>query len=424
MTEQTIDIDDLANPVISEAGKKVLAERAEIPIDFSMDAVLAFTESQLDVPLYRGEFFLDRLESFMMEGHRVCNYSDAGKGFFVATISNLILQRSRFEALFKRNPEILDVEIKSPLVLAGLPRSGTTNLANIMAADNRLNSLAFWEIYRPVPCLKVLEGKEEDDGRDLAWEKGLKEMYAIVPYFKNMIDVPHDGTTEETGLMHMAGMPIGHQNHAYTPEWNKWFWNEMDPMDMYGFLKKAIQAIQWLRGNEKRWILKSPHHLAFLPTVNRVFEGATYVVNHRDPASSVTSNAYMISYLFRETQGKPNVEGGFGVATDMAQGKIGGLVRDIDKLEANRVEHIYFHEYMADPLAMLRRIYDRARLDWTPEVESALKSYIERHQRGRHGGRLQYHPERDFGRTRAQIRADYQYYLDKFPQIRVEENHA
>ena len=420
----SIDIDDLAAPIISPAGREVLAARAALPIEFSMDGILAFCEANLDVPVYKGEFFLERLESFMLEGHHESNFSAAGKGFFAATFANLVMQRSRFEALWLRRPEILDVELNSPIILAGLPRSGTTNLSNIMAADERLNSLAFWESYRPVPSLAVLNGDEADDDRDREWERGLADMYAIAPLFKNMIDVPYDGATEETNLMHMAGMPVGHQNHAYTPEWNHWFWHEMDPMMMYGFLKKAMQTLQWLRGDDKRWILKSPHHLAFLPTVDRVFDNATYVVTHRDPASSVISNAYMISYLFRETQVKPNVEGGFQVATHMAQGKIRGLVRDIDSLDSASVEHIYFDEYMADPLAMLERIYKRAGLEWNERAEAQLKGYIESHKRGRHGGRLEYHPERDFGRTRSEIRNDYQFYLDKFPRIRVEDRHG
>ena len=419
-----IDIDDLREPVISEAGRKVLAERAAIPIPFSMDGILKFAEGELDVPLYRGEFFLERLESFMLEGSRACQLSDAGKGFLTATMANLVIQRSRFEHLFQQHPEIEDVELYAPIVLAGIPRSGTTNLSNIMASDSRLNSLSFWEGYRPVPSQDVLTGKVEDDSRDLYWKKGLADMTAVAPLFQNMIDIPYDGATEETTLMHMAGMPVGHQNHVYTPDWNHWFWKEMDPAVLYSFLRKAIQALQWLRGNNKRWILKSPHHLAFLPSVDRFFPGAKYVITHRDPASSMVSNMYMIAYIFRETQDRPNVDGAFGVATGMGQGMIGGLVRDIDSLNPADVEHIYFHEYMADPMGMLKRVYQRAELEWTEQAEGELKAYIDSHQRGRHGGKLMYRPERDFNRARDEIRAPYQYYLDKFPDIRVEESHG
>ena len=420
----SIDIDDLHKPVISAAGRKVLAERAAIPIPFSMGGILKFAEGELDVPLYRGEFFLERLESFMLEGSRACRLTDAGKGFLTATMANLVMQRSRFEHLFQQHPEIEDIELSAPIVLAGIPRSGTTNLSNIMASDSRLNALSFWEGYRPIPSQEVLTGKVEDDSRDLYWKKGLSDMLAVSPLFQNMIDIPYDGATEETTLMHMAGMPVGHQNHVYTPDWNRWFWNEMDPTVLYSFLRKAIQALQWLRGNNKRWILKSPHHLAFLPSVDRFFPGAKYVITHRDPASSAISNMYMIAYIFRETQDRPNIEGAFEVARGMGQGMIGGLVRDIDSLNPDDVEHIYFHEYMADPMGMLKRVYERAELPWTEQAEGELKAYIDGHQRGRHGGKLVYHPERDFNRTRKEIRAPYAYYLKKFPDIRVEQSHG
>ena len=91
MANQTIDIDDLAQPRISDAGRRVLAERAAIPIEFSLEGILAAAKSQLDVPLYRGEFFLNQLESFMLEGDRVCDCSAAGKGFLAATMTNLVL---------------------------------------------------------------------------------------------------------------------------------------------------------------------------------------------------------------------------------------------------------------------------------------------------------------------------------------------
>ncbi len=418
-----IDIDDLADPVISEQGRKVLAAREALPIPYSIDGVMAFAENQLDVPLYREEYLFDRLEAFMLEANSANELSDAGRGFLSATMANIIAQRSRFEHLFATQPEILEIELEAPIILAGIPRSGTTNLSNIMASDSRLNFITFWESFQPVPSPDVLTGKAEDE-RHLYWKQGLADMLAVSPLFQNMIDVPFDGTTEETGIMHLAGMPVGHMNHVYTPEWNHWFWHDMDPDVMYSFLKKAFQALHWLRGNDQRWVLKSPHHLAFLPCVDKHFPGAKYVVTHRDPASSAISNLYMISYIFRETQDKPDLDGSHGVMTDMQHGMIRGLVRDIDKLDPANVEHVYFHDYMANPMAMLEKIYQRIELAWTEQAKNELKSYIDGHGRGRHGGRLLYHPERDFGRTRDDIRAEFQYYLDKFPNIRVEASHG
>lgn len=420
---QELRIDDLTAPHFSEKGLKHLAAREEIEIDFSLDGIIRFAEENLDVPLYRDSFYLDRLEAFLLEGDRHGGFTRAGKGWMCAMFADIVIQRSRFEALFNRHPEIEDVELKPPIIIAGLPRSGTTNLSNIMACDSRLNVLTSWEGFRPMPSLDVLEGRADDDRAQIG-EIGREQLLCIAPLAQAMYDISNEGATEETLLMHLAGMPVGCQNYAYTPEWNKWFWQEMDPSVMYRFLKRAFQALQWMRGKEgsKRWILKSPHHLAFLPSLNQAFDDARYVITHRDPASSTISNATMIAYLFRQTYAQPDTSAAFDVATAMAQGMVGGLVRDIDVIDPSRVVHVYFHDYMADTIGTLKKVYQGCDLDWTDQAQSELESYMQSHQRGRHGGRIAYNPERDFGRTRQQIRGDYPEYLDRFP-VHIESEH-
>ena len=59
--------------------------------------------------------------------------------------------RLLIQDLLTRHPEIHDVKIKAPIIVAGLPRSGTTHLLNLLAADSRLRSLPLWESYEPVP---------------------------------------------------------------------------------------------------------------------------------------------------------------------------------------------------------------------------------------------------------------------------------
>ena len=107
----------------------------------------------------------------------------------------------------------------------------------------------------------------------------------------------------------------------------------------------------------------------------------------------------------------------------MADGMIGGLVRDIDHIDMASVTHVHFHDYMANVMGTLESIYNAIDLPLTDQARNELMAYIDAHPRGRHGGRLTYNPKRDFGVTREQIRNRYQSYIDKF-SIRVEENHA
>ena len=97
-----ITVDDLAAPEISDRGLQILAERAAIPIEFSIQGILQFAEDASDVPIHQDEDFFQNLERFLLEGDRRGGFSEAGKKLLAAECANLIIQRSRLEALFRQ----------------------------------------------------------------------------------------------------------------------------------------------------------------------------------------------------------------------------------------------------------------------------------------------------------------------------------
>ena len=101
-----IAVDDLATPEISERGLEILAERAAIPIEFSIQGILQFAEDTSDVPIYRDAEFFQSLERFLLEGDCRGGFSDAGKKLLAAECANLIVQRSRLETLFSDHPRL------------------------------------------------------------------------------------------------------------------------------------------------------------------------------------------------------------------------------------------------------------------------------------------------------------------------------
>ncbi len=419
-----ITVDDLTAPEISERGMEILAERAAIPIEFSLKGILQFAEDVSDVPIHRDEDSFQNFERFLLEGDHRGGFSEAGKKLLAVECANLIVQRSRLEALFSAHPEIADVKVAAPIIVTGIPRSGTTNLSNIMGSDSRLRALSFWESKAPFPSNDPhqIEPLSEEDRTELG-RRVMADMHTLMPLSKFMYDISFADAMEELCFMAMAGYPLMYMPQTYTPDWNHWFYNEMDPAKMYRLIKRSLQASNWLQGLDKRWVLKTPHHLGFLPALNREFPNAHLIVTHRDPASSTVSNATMNAYVLRETHTRPNPQHGYEAAIQMADGMIGGLVRDIDNIDMASVTHIHFHNYMADPMGTLESIYDAVGLPFTEQAHKDLKAYIDTHPRGRHGGKLTYNPERDFGVTREQIRSRYQDYIEKF-SIRIEEDHA
>ena len=419
----SVTIDDLADPQFSEEARQILSKRETMDIEYSIDGLIRFAKSALDVPLFRGEY-LDHLDRFMRESVRDDRLTVAGQKHLARRFVDIVLQRSRMEDMFRRHPEIRDEIVDSPVFIAGLPRSGTTNLSGLVGSDSRLNSVQLWQAMLPYPSLRAEQDPDFVDPSKEEFRTFLNQIRIISPLNGIMKNVEYDGVDEDLGILHLAGTPMGYQNWAYTPEWNRWLWNDYDGKEMYDVLKRTLQYFQWKTGDRRRWLLKNPHHLAFLKTMDDTFDNASYIITHRDPASSAISNAYMIAYLFRETHRTPSPQEGLAVAHHMSDGMIGGLVRDIDKIDESRVVHVYFHNYMDDVWGMLKGIYQQLGLEWNHQLESELETFMNTHKRGGGDGmRLKYLPERDFGQTREQIRAPYQFYLDKFP-VRIEREQA
>lgn len=417
----TIHIDDLDNPRFSEQGQSVLTARASVPIEYSMKSILKYAESVLSVPLYCDDYMYDCFERFLTEAGSNENLHAAGKGLLVGTFANALIQRSYMEELFARHPEINDIEINSPIVIAGLPRSGTSNLANIMSADTRLNSLKFWECAYPFPSPDQSPlGKSSD--RESVFEQQLADWYKICPYWQNMMDVPHDGTQEEMILFTLDGIPFLEFFHADVPEFRRWFWQDADAERLYGFIQRALKALQWLRGNNQRWVLKTPVHLGFLPVIETVFKNPYFVITHRDPASSIESNATMIAYLHRECLKHPHLPGAMNNALEMTDYMVKGIVEDVPTLPEERIHQIYFHEYMADTEGTLESLYSKIRLPYTPNVKLALSNYIKSHPRGRHG-RIGYNSVENFNISRDTLRDRYPNYFAKHPGLKAELQH-
>ena len=161
----TIRIDDLAAPVYSPEARELLDMVAAAPPELSVEAVLEAARQQCDVPFFEDAGLTQRLGDFLAAANQDAGLGPMGKMTIFVYLQRNLIQRSRLEALYQTHPEIDTVEIKAPLIIAGLPRSGTTHLLNLISADTRLRSLRYWESLEPIPSQSTLQGEEEDGRR-------------------------------------------------------------------------------------------------------------------------------------------------------------------------------------------------------------------------------------------------------------------
>ena len=324
-----------------------------------------------------------------------------------------LVQRSRLEDLYQRHPEIDDVEIERPIIIAGLPRSGTTHLLNLISVDDRLRSLSYWESLEPIPPAdEPASGEAGEDPRVQRCRDSLALQDQIIPLFKNMHEMLPEHIHEEIELMGMDFSMMLFENYAVVPSWRDYYLAH-DQTPHYLFLKRALKALQWLRGPQ-RWILKSPQHMEQLIPLSTVFPDATFALPHRDPVSVITSMVTMQAYVSRMSRDPVDPAQIGAYWTDRIVRMLVQCARDRDRLPAAQTIDIMFDEITGDDVGAVERIYALAGHPMTAAVRQKMQRYVQEHPRGKHG-QILYDLQADFGIDPAALRKQLDFYYDRFP---------
>ncbi len=416
----TIRITDFDQPQYTPKMQELLQalEGRDIPLD--PESIYRLVEQNIDVPLHRDDAAMARFQAIYAEVFANGEVHPMGRMGLHTRAVDGFADVSRMEYLHATYPEVGAAPITTPLVVAGMPRSGTTHLLKLLSADPVFRTLQRWQTYRSFPSRAMLEGREEDNRRETGAQKDAL-LDITLPHFRKLFDVSAADATEEIEVMSKACYGVTLSFQGDVPEYDQRFYGN-DQSEAYRFLYRILQAVQWCEKypEGQRWLLKSPQHLGALSGVKNVFPDATLVFTHRDPASVFTSLITMIGYVLRSTYARPSKQQIIDKTLRMQHGFLRGLVRDIDSIEGP-VEHVYFHEFMADKPATVARIYRAAGLPFDSAAEQRVVEEMNTHTRDRQG-KVVYDLEADFGLTRDWVRQEFAYYIDRFP-VKIEETH-
>ncbi|MFL6241902.1 MAG: sulfotransferase family protein, partial [Acidimicrobiia bacterium] len=322
----------------------------------------------------------------------------------------LLANRLLIQDLLRRHPEIHDVRIEAPIIVSGLPRTGTTHLHNLMAADPALRSLPYWESLEPVLPESEQPAPGEPDPRVARTEVALDFINSAMPYFPRMHEMTVDHVHEEIQLLAIDFSTMLFETTSAMPSWRDYYLAH-DQTPHYEYMRTVLKVLQWLRGGE-RWVLKSPQHIEQFPALRATFPDATFVVTHRDPVSVTTSVATMITYTARLSHERvdPHFIGGYWA--DRIERMLQSCTDERDVLPAGQSIDVLFDEFMADDVAMVHRIYDLAGQPMTDGARAAMQSFMDEHPRGKFGG-IKYDLA-DFGLDPAERRRALRFYTDRF----------
>jgi len=412
----SIHIDDLADPQFTPEVREMMDSLQPIAdaLELTPDALTAQAIAETGLDDYGDDAFREPLGVLLAAVDQQSERSAMGRVSAHAQVLGMLRNRLLLEDLVREHPEILDLPIERPIFIVGQPRTGTTHLHNLMAADPSMRSLPYWESLEPV-LSRAERAAVAGGGLDPRRERtagGLDILDSAMPHFKRMHEMTVDHVHEEIQLLALDLSTMLFETMGVLPSWKAWYVSH-DQTPHYAYLKKTLQALQWQRAAGSRWVLKSPQHVEQFVPLLRVFPDATLVVTHRDPVSVVASTATMISYsarLSHDVVDPPRIGAYWSQRVQEMQN---AGMRDHSQLPSDRTIDVRFHEFMADDVAMVERIYSVADQPFTPSVRAAMEAFMVEHPRGRHGGVL-YDLEGDFGVEPGPIRAAMRAYTDRF----------
>lgn len=404
-------VDEFQNPRLSEDRRAALEAAEREPLDMSSAAVLEAAKARTGLDDFGPMDFLDRLERLLGEVENDANVWKSAKAQFVEQCINAAANRLRNQAFIKCNPQLRDVRIDRPIFITGLPRSGTTHLENLIAADRRLRYLPVYLGYQATPQPGESRG---EDGVDPRWQRANQRWQRVSanPIMAAMHEHSPDHACGENELQIPDFASYQWEWMADVPKWRDFYYSQ-DQTPHYEYGREMLKAIALQFPDERRWILKGNAQSEQIPVLNRVYPDATIVMTHRDPLAILQSVLTMRGLSVLAHQKRPDIQAHVTYWVDRIEQMLRAYLRDMDVVPAQRRVDLLFQDVIADDVGTAQKVLEAAGLPSSPESVQDMRDYMQNHPRGR-DGRVVYDLEGNFGLDLKALRERFRFYTDRF----------
>ena len=378
----------------------------------SSAAVLAAAKARTGLSDFGSMDFVERLERLLAEVEADANVWQAAKAQFVEQCVNAAANRLRNHDFLTRHPQTREVAIERPIFITGLPRSGTTHLENLIAADRRLRYLPVYLGYQAAPQPGEAIGGE---GVDPRWERANQRWQRVSanPIMAAMHEHSPDHACGENELQIPDFASYQWEWMADVPKWRDYYLSQ-DQTPHYRYGRDMLQAIGYQFPDARRWILKGNAQSEQVPVLLRVYPDATIVMTHRDPLAILQSVLTMRGLSVLAHQKKPDIAAHVSYWVDRIEQMLRAYIRDSETVPAAQRVDLMFQDVMADDVGTAQRVLEAAGLPSSADSIQDMRDYMQNHPRGR-DGRVVYDLAGNFKLDVAALRERFRFYTDRFP---------
>ncbi|NKX86119.1 sulfotransferase family protein [Nocardia coubleae] len=278
-----------------------------------------------------------------------------------------LVARALSEAAWAANPGFAETPVTRPIFVTGLPRTGTTALHRLLAADPANQGLEMWLTDFPQP--RPPQESWADNPAYQQIDAGLRQHQVQNPEFMGLHYMSAADVEECWQLLRQSVMSHSYECLAYLPSYSQWLTTQ-DWTPAYARHQRNLQLIGM--NDARRWVLKNPSHLFCLDALLAVYPDAVVIQTHRDPATVIPSVCSLNEHATRgwSTVFTPEVIG---------RTQLDLWSRGLREFTAARARHpeahfidIDFDDLRSDPVGTVETIYRSIGTELTPQAHAAV----------------------------------------------------
>ena len=321
--------------------------------------------------------------------------------------------RLRFVEDDRKYPDIGRQDVVAPLIVVGLPRTGTTISYDLLCLDPEARAPREWEWYVPWP---PTDATTFDSDPRIAVVKAMYDNW--LQHAPQLLDIQRFDCTQPGECNHGMQYHFGSTNFAAelgVPDFAKWL-RENRVHGQYTSHKRLLQNFQW-KGPKGRWTLKSPQHLFDLPDLLEAYPDAMLVWTHRDPALTFSSlSSFIAGFLAAFGGDKDKAAIGRDVVDTWIAGMTRGLAARADPAIEARIIDLAHKDVVANPKAAIQRIYDKFGLAFSEAHKARIDQFLAHTPAAKRMGKHKHSPE-EYGIDVDDVRVRMKDYYDRFGHL-------
>jgi len=315
-----------------------------------------------------GEFF-DALSRLLDSSQDEAQLNLVGKIALKTDVVETLCVRLQMERDRQLYPDIKRQEIREPLFIVGLPRSGTSVLHRLLGADPEHRAPLMWEVRSPSPPTAA-----DEKGRIQRATQSCSFFNWLVPTFRYVHAVGAEVPQECVSLMTPTFLSDQFDAMYYVPSYRAWFFQQ-DLRPAYDYHRRFLQHLQFRR-SARRWILKAPTHMSALPALLSVYPDALFVQTHRTPVDAMASVSSLVTILRSAFSDAVAPSVVCREAIDYWSDAMEKFLPERDRLPDNRICDIQYEEIRREPIQAVQRIYEFFGWSLSREAEQNMRVLI------------------------------------------------